>query len=141
MEHGSAGGPLDGNRMRAQILSAPLLLEDDLLAHSISQVLTQLHWDIEDDISQIIGDIPANQLSQATQHIFTEGKSASQNFLAMLTEYLQEEKVLLAKKTHVDQFTQDVDALRSHLARLEKKFSKLQQRSQHHLNPQDRTTH
>ena len=34
MEHGSAGGPLDGNRMRTQILSAPLLLEDDLLAHS-----------------------------------------------------------------------------------------------------------
>ena len=35
MVQGSAGGPLDGNRMRAQILSAPLLLEDDLLAHGI----------------------------------------------------------------------------------------------------------
>lgn len=103
---------------------------DQHLAQVMAQVFANMRWDIEDDLSQVIGDIPANQLSEGAKHLASEAKSATTNAIAMLTEYLQEEKPLLAKKMPVENFNTEVDALRAQLARAEKKFEKLNQRAQ-----------
>ena len=103
---------------------------DQVLAQALAQVLSHLRWDVEDDLSRVIGDIPAQQLSLATQQVLATGKSASQDAVAMLTEYLQEEKPVIAKKLQVEHFNAEVDALRAQLARVEKKFEKLQRRAQ-----------
>jgi ubiquinone biosynthesis protein UbiJ len=103
---------------------------DQHLAQGMAQVFANMRWDIEDDLSKVIGDIPANQLSEGAKHLASESKSATTNAIAMLTEYLQEEKPLLAKKMHVEKFNAEVDTLRAQLARAEKKFEKLNQRAQ-----------
>ena len=46
----------------------------------------------------------------------------------MLFEYWQEEKPLIAKKRHVEQFNQDVDTLRADVDRMEKRLEKLAQK-------------
>ena len=43
----------------------------------------------------------------------------------MLAEYWQEEKNVLAKKRHVEQFNTEVDTLRGDVARFEKRLEKL----------------
>lgn len=103
---------------------------DQALAQSVAQVLTHMRWDVEDDLSRIIGDIPANQLSENAQRAFEAGKTSIQDVIAMLTEYLQEENPILAKKLQVENFNTEVDALRAQLARVEKKFTKLKQRAE-----------
>lgn len=103
---------------------------DQALAQTVAQVLSQMRWDVEDDLSHFIGDIPANQLSETAQQAFEAGKTSIQDVVAMLTEYLQEENPILAKKFQVENFNAEVDELRAQLARVEKKFSKLNQRAQ-----------
>ena len=43
----------------------------------------------------------------------------------MASEYWQEEKPLIAKKRHVEQFNNDVDTLRADVERTEKRLEKL----------------
>jgi len=52
----------------------------------------------------------------------------------MLSEYWQEEKPMLAKKRHVDQFNSEVDRLRSDVERFEKRLQKLAKISDTKLN-------
>lgn len=109
---------------------------DQHLAQAMAQIFANLRWDIEDDLSQVLGDVPANQMTEVAKKIGSEAKSTISNTFAMLTEYLQEENPLLAKKIHVEKFNAEVDALRTQLARAEKKFQKLNQRVQQRLAKQ-----
>jgi ubiquinone biosynthesis protein UbiJ len=103
---------------------------DQVLAQTVAQVITHMRWDIEDDLSRIIGDIPANQFNNAVQESISTAKSISKDSLAMFTEYFQEENPLIAKKIQVENFNLAVDALRAQIARVEKKFDKLNTRAQ-----------
>ncbi len=97
---------------------------DAHLASEIGKVLQHMRWDIEEDLSHIVGDIPANKMSNLSKKAFFEIKKQSVNLTEMLAEYWQEEKPMLAKKRHVEQFNTEVDALRSDVARLEKRLTK-----------------
>ena len=52
-------------------------------------------------------------------------KQQSKNAADMLSEFWQEERPILAKKRHVEQFNIEVDTLKSDVARSEKRFAKL----------------
>lgn len=95
------------------------------LATELSKVLQHMRWDFEEDLSHIIGDISANKIGEISRKTFSEAKKQSINLAEMLAEYWQEEKPMLAKKRHVEQFNADVDALRSDVARFEKRLEKL----------------
>ncbi len=95
------------------------------LATELSKVLQLMRWDIEEDLSHIVGDISANKIGELSHKTFSESKKQSVNLAEMLAEYWQEEKPMLAKKRHVEQFNADVDALRSDVARFEKRLEKL----------------
>ena len=98
---------------------------DTHLATEFSKVLQNMRWDIEDDLSHLTGDIAAFKIGEFTKKAFTEMRQKSINAAEMLSEFWQEEKPILAKKRHVEQFNADVDTLKSDLARLEKRFAKL----------------
>jgi ubiquinone biosynthesis protein UbiJ len=98
---------------------------DTHLATSIAQVFSQLKWDIEDDVSRIIGDIPAHLLTAFAQNTLNTAKETARNAGDMLSEYWQEEQPLIAKKRHVEAFNAEVDTLRADVARFEKKLNKL----------------
>jgi ubiquinone biosynthesis accessory factor UbiJ len=98
---------------------------DTHLATEISKVLQYMRWDIEEDLSKVVGDIAAYKIGEVSKKTFAEVKKQSINAAEMLSEYWQEEKNILAKKRHVEQFTTDVDTLKSDAARFEKRLSKL----------------
>ena len=95
------------------------------LAKALAKVLQGMRWDYEEDLSKIIGDIPATQANAFAKKTYSEAKSKVINVTEMLTEYWQEENPLIAKKRHVEAFVKDVDQLRDDVERLEKRIEKL----------------
>jgi ubiquinone biosynthesis protein UbiJ len=84
-----------------------------------------MRWDIEDDLSHITGDIAAFKIGELSKKAFAEMRQQSINAAEMLSEFWQEEKPILAKKRHVEQFNTDVDTLKSDVARFEKRLQTL----------------
>ncbi|MGB7816757.1 MAG: SCP2 sterol-binding domain-containing protein [Methylotenera sp.] len=98
---------------------------DTRLATELSKVLQLMRWDIEEDLSHVVGDIAANKIGATSHKIIQETKQQSIHLAEMLVEYWQEEKNVLAKKRHVEQFNTEVDTLRGDVARFEKRLEKL----------------
>ncbi len=97
------------------------------LATELSKILQQIRWDVEEDLSHLVGDITASKVGDATQKVLHETKKQAVNLAEMLSEYWQEERPILAKKRHIEVFDHDVDSLKSDIARFEKKLQKLSQ--------------
>jgi ubiquinone biosynthesis accessory factor UbiJ len=98
---------------------------DTHLATEFSKVLQNMRWDIEEDLSHVTGDIAAFKIGEFSKKAFTEMRQQSIKAAEMLSEFWQEEKPILAKKRHIEQFSADVDTLKSDVARFEKKLAKL----------------
>ena len=98
---------------------------DTDLATALAKVLSHMRWDYEDDLSKVVGDVPAYKISELGRHTLGNIKETSTNMMDMLSEYWQEEKPMIAKKRHVDQFNADVDTLRADVERFEKRLSRL----------------
>lgn len=98
---------------------------DAHLATEFSKVLQNMRWDVEEDLSQFVGDIGAYKMGELSKKSFAEMRQQSKNAAEMLSEFWQEEKPILAKKRHVEQFNAEVDTLKSDVARFEKRLAKL----------------
>jgi ubiquinone biosynthesis accessory factor UbiJ len=107
---------------------------DTHLATEISKVLQNMRWDLEEDLSHLVGDIAASKIGAASQFAFATAKKQSINLAEMLSEFWQEEKPILAKKRHIEQFNIEVDTLRSDVARLEKRLNKLAKTIESNVN-------
>lgn len=115
-------------RLLAKDESAKMQIEvegDTHLASELAKVLTNMRWDYEEDLSKLVGDVPAYNIGQFTRHASQSLKDASTNVAEMFSEYWQEENPLIAKKRHVEQFNTAVDTLRADVDRLEKRLAKL----------------
>lgn len=120
-------------RLMASDVSAKMQIKidgDTQLASEVSKVLQYIRWDIEDDLSKAVGDIPANKFISFAKESTQVLKKQSINLAEMLKEYWQEEKPVLAKKWQINQFNANVDNLRSDVNRLEKRLNKLKNRVQ-----------
>lgn len=104
---------------------------DTHLATAVGKVLSHIRWDYEDDLSRVTGDVSAGQIGEFTRQTVSTVKDTISNLAAMLAEYWQEEKPMLAKKRHVEQFITDVDTLRADVERLEKRLDKLARKREH----------
>lgn len=108
---------------------------DTELATTLAKVLRGMHWEYEEDLSRIIGDAPAHEISEFGRKTIAGVKKQTLNVAGMFTEYWQEEQPLIAKKRHVMQFVQDVDTLRDDTERLEKRLDKLAEKINAPLKP------
>lgn len=97
---------------------------DTELAATLAKVFAEMRWDYEEDLSKIVGDVPAYKIGEFTRSSSQTIKQTAVNLAEMLSEYWQEEKPTLAKKRHVEQFNNDVDILRADVERMEKRLNK-----------------
>lgn len=95
------------------------------LASALAKVLSNMQWDFEEDLSKLIGDVPAYSLTSLAQRTTHVVKQSGHNIASMLSEYWQEENPLITKQRYVEQFIHDVDVLRADTERFEKKINKL----------------
>jgi ubiquinone biosynthesis protein UbiJ len=98
---------------------------DAAFASAVAGVLRELRWDVEEDLSRVLGDFAAHRLVGAGSAFLAWQRRAAWNVAATAAEYWTEEQPLLASRAAVDQFLRDVDALRDTLERLEKRIDRL----------------
>ncbi|HEY3327044.1 MAG TPA: SCP2 sterol-binding domain-containing protein [Novimethylophilus sp.] len=110
-----------------QLDHADLELRGDTeFAAAVGKVLQQLEWEFEEDLSRLIGDIPAHGLVGLGKRVVGEGRRQFWSVAGMLAEYWEEEQPLIAKKRHLERFVHEVDRLRDDTERLEKRLEKLE---------------
>ena len=94
----------------------------------LREIISQLNWEAEEDLSRVVGDVLAHRLMGFAQSWMTWRKQSAANFAHAAAEYVTEEQPLLAKPRHIAQFAQEVDALSDAVAQLAQRIEKLSTR-------------
>ena len=95
------------------------------LAAALTHIARHIRWDIEEDLSKVVGDIAAHRLVESGRKLELWGRQGVDNLARSFTEYWTEEQPLIASRADVEQFNRDVDVLRDDVARLEKRIEQL----------------
>jgi ubiquinone biosynthesis protein UbiJ len=98
---------------------------DTAFAAALAGVLRGLSWDIEEDLSQIVGDVAARRLTLAGSGLFAWHAKTASNLAHALAEYWTEEQPLLVGGEALRRYLQAVDALRDDAERLEKRIERI----------------
>ena len=92
------------------------------LANDFSKVIEDLEWDMEEDLSRFIGDIPATEITKIGKKILSGTKNNVKNLAENFIEYWQEENKILSKNDDLEIFNNSVDRLEEDVDRVEAKI-------------------
>ena len=98
---------------------------DTDFAAVISQLVSNLRWDLEEDLSRVVGDIAAHRMAQAGRAAAVWPKQAAMSLAENAAEYLTEEKAVLVTPLQAAEFMREVDELRDAVERLDKRIERL----------------
>ncbi|MGB3290203.1 MAG: SCP2 sterol-binding domain-containing protein [Burkholderiaceae bacterium] len=95
------------------------------LARVVSDLARDLRWDVEDDLSRLVGDVAALRLLQAGK-VVTQGlRQAANRLSGNVGEFLSEESGLMANRPAFDDWTGRLRAMRERLDGLEARVASL----------------
>lgn len=98
---------------------------DAAFAKELFTIGRYLHWDLEQDLSGIIGDIFSHRIVHASENFIDWQAESIQNLSQALVEYWTEEQPMLASHTLVNEFNREVGVLHHDTERLEQRIQKL----------------
>ena len=109
---------------------APLMLKGEIeiegnvrLGRSFKKILSEMDVDWEEYMARIIGDAPAHHLASLTKKIMNWGRQSSNDVVADVSEYLQEESRDVVSKPELEMFYENVDTLRNQLDRFQARLN------------------
>ncbi|MER2553834.1 MAG: SCP2 sterol-binding domain-containing protein [Thauera sp.] len=128
--------------LRLAIADLPRLLADGLesamrhvriegnaeFAEALGFVFRHLHWDAEEDLARIVGDIAAHRLIEGGRHVIGEGRRSLERAGGSVAEYLTEESPVLVARKALPALADEVVTLRDGVARLDKRVARLERR-------------
>jgi ubiquinone biosynthesis protein UbiJ len=120
-----ADSPVRALTDSASLLSAATISGSADLAETLGFLYRNLRWDIEEDLSQVVGDIVARRAVQLMGRLARWQVSGARNFALSVAEYLTEEAPAIARRQDIERFCAEVDALRDDLARCEKRLERV----------------
>lgn len=103
---------------------------DAELAQEISFLARHLTWDVEEDLSKVVGDIAAHRLVGGARGLGRWGRDAALRTAQGAAEYWVEESPLIASRVKVEGFVREVAELRNALERLEKRIERAENQGQ-----------
>jgi ubiquinone biosynthesis protein UbiJ len=95
------------------------------LAAEVLVLVRHLRWDAEEDLSRVFGDVAAHRIAEAGRAFAAWHLDAAQRLVAAFTDYLTEEKQILARRPDVEALGESVGRLRDAIARLDKRVERL----------------
>ncbi len=114
----------------AAIRSGEVELQGDAeLAQAFRHLLQLAKPDLEEELSTLVGDVPAHGIGQLARRIGKWGRDARDTMRQNVSEYLQEESRALPSRYEVDSLQQKVNVLRDDVARLEARIGNLEARA------------
>ncbi|MGD0501545.1 MAG: sterol-binding protein [Steroidobacteraceae bacterium] len=119
---GTSGPTADRSRAAARVAG------DAEIAARYRELFALARPDLEEELSRLIGDLPARRLSLAAQGAIGWARRAGRTARENLAEYLQEESRDLVARPEVEEFVHGVDRLRDTAERVEARLARLEQR-------------
>jgi ubiquinone biosynthesis protein UbiJ len=98
---------------------------DAELAQEISFLARHLRWDVEEDLSRVVGDIAAHRVATGARSLAGFGRQAALRTAQGAAEYWTEESPLIASRVKVEGFISDVAELRDAVERLGKRIDRM----------------
>lgn len=96
------------------------------LAGEVAFLAKHLRWDVEEDLSMVVGDAAANRAVSTARAAAAWGKDATGRLAAGAAEYFTEESPLIASRVKVEDFVAGVTELRDAVERLDKRIQNLE---------------
>ncbi len=94
-------------------------------ADTIGFVFRHLHWDIEEDLSRIIGDIAAHRIANAGRALSEVPRKLWNSANGNLTDYLAEESAFLISRAPHASLSSDITALAQATTHLDERINRL----------------
>ena len=94
-------------------------------AKAFQELLDCAKPDIEEELSSLIGDAAAHRLGKFARGVSSWSRDARATMGSNIREFLQEESRDLPSRYEIERFTEQLDALRDDVARLEARFDRL----------------
>ena len=104
-------------------LSGARVRGDAELAQTLSWLMAHVRWDAEDDLAQLIGDIPAHRLVHTGQAALAQGRQAWESSQARARDWFAASPRALVSRGELTQQQDAVRELRDRAARLEKRIA------------------
>ena len=115
-----------GTEASGQIFAGEVIIEGDTrLVQRIKAILDNVDVDWEEELSSLVGDIMAHQAGNLARAALRWWDGAGEIVRKDVTEYLVEEKRVVARREHLERFSGAVDGLRDDTARLQKRIERL----------------
>jgi ubiquinone biosynthesis protein UbiJ len=127
------GGPLSllalsGSAPDAVLQRGDVLVTGDAeLARKFRELAALLRPDPEEELSVVLGDVPAHQLARLLTGAWTWGQRAAFTGVQNIAEYLGHETQDLVPRQEAEQFLRGVDAAREDVDRLDARIKLLAQ--------------
>jgi ubiquinone biosynthesis accessory factor UbiJ len=118
------GGPLSllalsGNAPEHVIQRGDVRIEGDAeLAQKFRELALLLKPDLEEELSLLLGDVPAHQIGRLARAVMGWTHKAATTTARNVAEYLAHERQDLVPRSEADQFLRGVDSLREDVDRL-----------------------
>ena len=98
---------------------------DSELASLLSELVRHLEWDVEEDLSRLVGDVVAHRIVDGARRGRAWRKDAAQRLTENVAEYLTEEQRAFITANELEALAVDNETLRDDLARLEARINQL----------------
>jgi len=98
-------------------------------AQAVSTLVANLRWDVEEDLSKVVGDAASHRMVAAARAAHVRVRTTGDRMAAGFSEYLLEENPQLVRPRAVQGLADGVRRLRDDLERLEKRVDRLAPRA------------
>ena len=98
---------------------------DAEFAQALQFVVRNARWDVEEDLSRVVGDTLAHRAVGAGRTVMQLQARAAASLGRNLSDYWLEERPLIARRTDVADWLQEVDRLRDDVERLAQRIERL----------------
>jgi ubiquinone biosynthesis protein UbiJ len=95
------------------------------LAAEVLVLVRHLRWDLEEDLSRLVGDVAAHRLADAARAFAAWHLDAAQRLASTVADYVTDERQILARRAELDALGESVARLRDGIARLDKRLERL----------------
>ncbi len=92
-------------------------------ASTLSSIARNINWDVEEDLSHVIGDMAARRMVGSASAAREWSREAESRLLANVAEYLTEEKRAFTSKRELESLASENENVRDAVARLEAKIN------------------
>ena len=96
------------------------------LAAEVLVLARHLRWDVEEELSQLFGDVVAHRLAGAARAFAAWHVDAAQRFTGALADYAIDEKKVLVRRAELEDLAEPLARLRDAIARLDKRLERLE---------------